>query len=53
MPCRLTVHSSLMVHKDFDQIGQFVTPGLNALSGYTIDWRVQHAVDFPSGPNDI
>jgi hypothetical protein len=38
-----------MVHKDFngDQTGQFVTPEWKALSGHTINWQIQQAVDFP------
>jgi hypothetical protein len=51
VPYRLTVNSSLMVHKDFDrdQTGQFVKPEWNALSEHTpINWQVQST--SPVGP---
>ena len=51
----LTIEISLTIQKDFDgdQIGQFVTPELNALSGNMINWEVQQAADFPNGPSDV
>ncbi|KAF8161092.1 hypothetical protein B0H34DRAFT_699442 [Crassisporium funariophilum] len=42
-----------IVDFDGDQIGQFVTQELNAMSGEVINWSVRQAGDFLNGPSDV
>ncbi|KAF8973273.1 hypothetical protein BDZ97DRAFT_1780447 [Flammula alnicola] len=42
-----------IVDFDGEQVGQFVTGELSALSGPNINWSVRQAGDFPNGPVDL